>query len=175
VLRTVSRRFACTADGKMCGVGPGPYSRCALDGLHPLKPSAPTPRQALDLTLGVTKRATRLFTCNTTFPVTTQTLARKSPAQQVGIRCEASTHWDPRYAGESIQRKFNSRCRDFRGEILGAYRCEPPKILTTRDPNLLRAILQPIRRQSPQQFLSQAIQHTNIHRSGRLTHLRSSG
>jgi hypothetical protein len=100
VLRRVSRRCACTADGKMCGVGlhhkrlpfnTRPYSRCALDGIHPLKPSAPTPRQALDLTSGVTKRATRLFTCNTTFPVTTQTLARKSPAQHPGIRCEAST------------------------------------------------------------------------------------
>jgi hypothetical protein len=48
-------------------------------------PQLPDPAQC------VTKRATRLFTCNTTFAVYTQTLARKMPAQHLGIRCETST------------------------------------------------------------------------------------
>jgi hypothetical protein len=74
-------------------------------------------RQLLDLTSRVTKRGTRLFTCNTTFPAPTQALARKSPAQHLGIRCERSLTQDPRDAGEPTRGPFSSRYRVFEGAI----------------------------------------------------------
>jgi hypothetical protein len=45
------------------------------------------------------------FMCNTTFTACTQTLARKMPAQHLGIRCESSHIRDPRHAGGGHSRE----------------------------------------------------------------------
>ena len=76
-------------------------------------------RQVFDRAGGVTKCDTRLFTCNTTFPVTTQTLARKSPAQHLGIRCESHTHGTRDTRGETFGDRFSDRHRTFAGRYRG--------------------------------------------------------
>jgi hypothetical protein len=78
-----------------------------------------TPRQPLGPAQCVTKRATRLFTCNTTFPAYTQTLACKMAAQHLGIRCEVSHTRDPRYAGEPTNATIQADNRAFGGDSSG--------------------------------------------------------